>query len=175
MTLANITHGNSSLILMIFLAAAVANDIYSRRIPNSLVAITLVSGIALHAAYLGGDGLVTALTGSVVGLLIFIPFYAIGGLGAGDVKLLAAVGAFLGPWAIGLAGLTTLVVGGILGLSVLLWQRIGVVLAARFLSIPPAVLSDSKSESIPYSIAIAAGVLITIFNYETAMSLMFSA
>ncbi|HEY5624300.1 MAG TPA: A24 family peptidase, partial [Gammaproteobacteria bacterium] len=117
MEFANTTGGSASLILMIFLAAAVATDVHSRRIPNSLVTIMLLSGLSLHAAYLGWSGILTALTGVVVGFAILIPFYAFRALGAGDVKLLAASGAFLGGWGVAIAGAATLIVGGLLGIA----------------------------------------------------------
>jgi len=84
-------------------------------------------------------------------------------MGAGDVKLLAGVGSFLGPWGVALAGVFTLAFGGVLGLAVIFWQRIGMVLAARFLSIPPSVAVDIRAVKIPYSLAITAGTLAALY------------
>ena len=163
MNLDTITYGSSSLILLIFLAVAVATDIHRRRIPNVLVAIMLGCGIVLHMSFLGGSGALPAFGGVVTGFLILIPFYALGGLGAGDVKLLAGVGSFLGPWGVVLAGVFTLALGGVLGLAVIFWQRVGSVLAARFLSIHPSVPIETSAVKIPYSLAIAAGTLAALY------------
>ncbi len=174
MELMNATNGSSSLILMIFLLAAVATDIHSRRIPNVLVSIMLVCGLALHVAYLGGAGVLTALVGICVGFLILVPFYAFGALGAGDVKLLSSAGAFLGGWGVAVAGSTTLIIGGLLGLVVLFWQRVGAVLTARFFSVPSVLAATTDAVTIPYSIAIAAGSLLATYQFEAISSLLFN-
>ena len=174
MDLMNVTNGSSSAILMIFLAAATATDIHSRRIPNVLVLIMLVCGLLLHMAYLGGSGIVTALAGIFLGFAILVPFYAFGALGAGDVKLLAGAGAFLGGWGVAVAACATLIVGGLLGLAVIFWQRVGAVLTARYFSVPSALAATTDAVTIPYSIAIAAGSLVAIYQFEAITSLLLS-
>ena len=122
MNLDSMTNGSSSVILLMFLAVAVVTDIHQRRIPNVLVALMLGCGIVLNLSFLGVTGALSVLGGVVMGLLILIPVYALGGLGAGDVKLLVGVGSFLGPWGVLLAGVSTLVLGGVLGIAVIFWQ-----------------------------------------------------
>jgi prepilin peptidase CpaA len=156
----SITNGSSSVIVLLFLLVAVSMDLYRREIPNVLVALMLGCGIVLQASFLGTSGVLSALGGVLAGFMILIPFYALGGLGAGDVKLLASVGGFLGPWGVAVAGLATLLVGGVLGLIVILWQRVGTVLVARFFSIPPRERVDENEVKIPYSIAIAIGTVV---------------
>ena len=163
MNLDNLTYGSSSLILLIFLAVAIATDIHRNRIPDVLVAIMLGCGIALHCSFLGGAGALSALGGGVAAFLILIPFYAIGAFGAGDVKLLVGVGSFLGPWGVAVAGVSTLALGGLLGLAVIFWQRVGTVLAARYLSIPPSAPVETSVVKIPYSLAITAGTLVALY------------
>ncbi len=163
MILDKFTYRSSSLILLIFLAVAVATDLHLRRIPNILVAMMLSWGIVIHCSFLGSAGALSALAGIVAGFLILLPFYALGGLGAGDVKLLVGVGSFLGPWGVALAGVSTLVLGGVLGLAIILWQRVGTVMAARYLSIPPSVPVETSVVKIPYSIAITAGTLVALY------------
>jgi prepilin peptidase CpaA len=172
MNLDSMTNGSSSVILLIFLAVAVVTDIHRRRIPNVLVALMLGCGIVLNLSFLGVPGALSVLGGVVVGFLILIPFYALGGLGAGDVKLLVGVGSFLGPWGVLLAGVSTLVLGGVLGIAAIFWQRIGTVMAARSLSIPPSVPIEASAVRIPYSLAIAAGTLVVLYRHGAAMSLM---
>jgi prepilin peptidase CpaA len=160
-----ITYGSSSLILLSFLAVAVATDIHhQRRIPNVLVSVMIGCGIVSQMIFLGGAGAVSAIVGVIAGFLILIPFYALGGMGAGDVKLLAGVGSFLGPWGVAHAGVFTLAFGGVLALAVIFWQRVGMVLAARFLSIPPSVSVDIRAAKIPYSLAIAAGTFAALYG-----------
>jgi prepilin peptidase CpaA len=174
MDLMNATNGSSSLILMSFLAAAAASDIHSRRIPNVLVLIMLVCGSLLHMAYLGGTGILTSLAGILLGFVILIPFYAFGALGAGDVKLLSGAGAFLGGWGVAVAACATLIVGGLLGLVVIFWQRVGAVLTARFFSVPSTLAATTDAVTIPYSTALAAGSLLAIYQFEAITSLLFS-
>ncbi len=164
MNLDYIMYGSSSLILLSFLAVAVATDIHhQRRIPNVLVSVMVGCGIVSQISFSGGAGATLAVGGVLAGFLILIPFYSLGGMGAGDVKLLAGVGSFLGPWGVAHAGVFTLAFGGVLGLAVIFWQRIGMVLAARFLSIPPSVSVDIRAAKIPYSLAIAAGTLAALY------------
>ena len=77
--------------------AACVTDIHSRRIPNWLTFGAAAAAVVFHTVTRGGGGLVFATTGWFVGALImFLPF-ALRGLGGGDVKLVAALGAWLGP------------------------------------------------------------------------------
>ena len=144
-------------------------DLRTRRLPNPLT----LGGAAvalLHAAYItGAGGAVASISGWAVGLLLFLPFFALGGLGAGDVKLLAAVGAWLGPgpalwvalYAAMAGGVMAVVVGlatGYLGqalknVSFLMtfWQTVGLKPA------PELTLAGARGPRLPYALAIAAG------------------
>ena len=114
------------------LAWAVASDVRSRRIPNQLVLAGIVAGLALQATVtpgaglfsepFGALGLLKGAAGMVIGLLLLLPMYALGAMGAGDVKLMAMIGTFLGPLDIIGAGLSSLLAGGVLSLSVALVQ-----------------------------------------------------
>src|ERR1700712_3249894 len=77
-------------------ALGAAFDVKSRRIPNVLTLATFILGVALHLDLNGGRGLLSSLAGALVCGLIFLAFYLAGGMGAGDVKLMAAVGACAG-------------------------------------------------------------------------------
>jgi prepilin peptidase CpaA len=78
-------------------AAACATDLHSRRIPNWLTFGASAAAIAFHFATEGHAGVQQAMGGWVIGLALFMPMFLLGGMGAGDVKLLAALGAWLGP------------------------------------------------------------------------------
>ena len=91
------------------LLAAMGWDVKTHRIPNGLVATGLVLGL-LIAMLPGGLGLMPALYGGLVGLAVYLPLYFLRILGAGDVKLLAAVGVYVGfPNVMGVALLTALI------------------------------------------------------------------
>jgi prepilin peptidase CpaA len=98
--------------------AACATDLRSRRIPNVLTFGTAAAAL-IYAAVTGGwAGLGSAVVGWLIGAVVFIVPFALGGLGGGDVKLLAALGAWLGPVPALWVALYTGVAGGIMALVV---------------------------------------------------------
>jgi prepilin peptidase CpaA len=149
-------------LLLPFLAAAVTTDMLSRSIPNVLVILMLSCGVALQALSLTLGAVLWSLSGVLVGFSILVPFYAFGGMGAGDVKLLAALGSFLGPWGTFVAGLGTLLVGGALGLGVIGWRALRARSTSHALGLQ---LSDAEPLDLPYSVAIAAGAMIAVLQW----------
>lgn len=119
----------SVLCVLLFLAAR--HDVRTRRIPNHIVFLGALSGVALNtflpvgtgffSAPPGAVGFLASLSGAGLGLAILLPMYALGAMGAGDVKLMAMVGAFLGPEQILGTALLSLLAGGALALSVAVW------------------------------------------------------
>ncbi|HKU71448.1 MAG TPA: prepilin peptidase, partial [Burkholderiales bacterium] len=79
------------------LVAAAWHDVRSHRIPNVVVFSGAGIALALHALAPDGLGVASALCGLLVGLAAFLPLYLLGAAGAGDIKLMAMTGAFLGP------------------------------------------------------------------------------
>src|SRR3990172_2804139 len=110
-------------LLAIVLAVAVVVDLRRHRIPNALTLAAAVAALAVQLGHAGLAGLGDGVAGLGVGLAAFLPLYFFGGMGAGDVKLMAAVGAFLGCKLALLAAALTLMVGGVLGLALLLSCR----------------------------------------------------
>ncbi len=98
-------------------------DIRSRRIPNVLTGSMAAVGVALAAAGLSGISIGASLAGMVAGLLLMLPGYALGATGAGDVKLMAAVGAVIGIHVIVNAFLFTALAGGVLAIAVAVRRR----------------------------------------------------
>src|SRR5687768_14160642 len=98
--------------------AAAAIDLRTRRIPNAFTMPLAASGVLLAAAGWGTVGIGAALAGWAVGLLLMLPGYLIGATGGGDVKLFAAVGAFLGPSLMVPALIQTAIAGAVLALAV---------------------------------------------------------
>jgi prepilin peptidase CpaA len=150
------------LLLLPFLAIAVATDLQRRKIPNFLIAFMLGSGLILHAVLLGPAGLAASAAGVAVGFSILIPLYALGGMGAGDVKLLAAAGSLLGPWGALLAGIFTLLAGALLGLGSIVWRRAVIPLVAAHEYLPRVLGRVGTDRRLPYSLAIAAGTIASI-------------
>lgn len=151
-----------ALLLLPFLGAVVVSDLIDRSIPNLLIAVMLICGIAVHVAVQPdiGTALFFSLGGVAIGFLILVPFYALGGMGAGDVKLLAAVGSFIGPQGALLAGILTLGAGSILGLCVIAWRSLKMLELTR--SSGTSWVRRFKGVELPYSIAIFAGTLVTV-------------
>lgn len=158
----------AALVLSLLLVIACVSDIRARRIPNSLVAIVLVGGILATTAF---DpvvpGLLRALAGVGVGLAIWLPGWLLRMMGAGDVKLFAATGAWLGPVGAVNAAIVAAVLGGVLAL-VWLFIRRGSAGARQTLwatAVAPRTLVDARSdpkrmrELVPYSLALAGGVI----------------
>ena len=81
----------------LYVLAAAATDICARKIPNALTVTAAVAGLLFHATTSGWGGVLTSLGGFVIGFSLLLAPFALGGGGGGDVKLLAALGAWLGP------------------------------------------------------------------------------
>ena len=103
-------------------ALACATDLRGARIPNALTLSAIVAALTFHALAPAGVGLAAAGLGLLVGLLVFFPFFALGAMGAGDVKLMAALGAWLGWHAAINVALFGAVAGGVLAVVVALWH-----------------------------------------------------
>jgi len=147
-------------------------DIQSRRIPNYLTLFTALSGLGFHLGAHGWVGLGHGFLGLGVGLLLMLPFYLTGGLGAGDVKALAGLGAWVGPWGtlllfiyMGVAGLFLIIFylfrRGELKARVRHW---GVLLKKYLLFGQASPSSPSPPalapEGLPYAVAIACGMML---------------
>ncbi|HKO18814.1 MAG TPA: A24 family peptidase, partial [Acidobacteriaceae bacterium] len=92
-------------------------DIRDRRIPNRLTGPVLFLGIAAHACLSGWKGLADAMVAACLGGLVFLLFHFAGGMGAGDVKLMAATAAVVGSPSLGILLISTGLAGGLLALG----------------------------------------------------------
>jgi prepilin peptidase CpaA len=153
--------------LGIFLIAAVIEDFTRRRISNVLTVGAVLLALALHFVANGSEGLLSGLGGLAIGLGVFLPFFLLGGMGAGDVKAMAAAGAFLAPLPSLLAAGLSLIAGAMLGLAVLAWRN-GLVetfrswalyLIAAGRGLRPVLPSATGTQRFPYALAIALGTL----------------
>jgi len=171
MKLAYLTHDVSTLLLLLVLIIAAVTDLYHHRLPNPLTLGALLLALALQLYFLQGSGLLQGLAGAFTGLLLLLPFYLLGGMGAGDVKLMAAVGGFIGPLPVALAAAFSLICAGLYGLALITvkreWtptlQRYLVSLRNRHYLKPEP--DQAAAQRFPFALAIAAGTLLTLYWY----------
>jgi prepilin peptidase CpaA len=147
--------------------AAIVDDLARRQISNWISCSAFAAGLILQTVHAGWRGTGSALLGTVTGAAVFLVFYLLGGMGGGDVKLMAGFGAILGAKQLLEAALWTAGCGGLMAVVVIaasqlrqFWtgrQRIPVTEAS---ALGPQTLT--RRESIPYAPAIAAGVWLSL-------------
>lgn len=140
------------------MAMAAGYDVRFRRIPNVLVVTTFALGAACTVLTLGIRALgVRFLGGAATGLAIWLPFWAVGVMGAGDVKIFGAASAWLGPIAALGAAVWAALAGGVLGLAWLVVTR----------RHPNAATPDGTPPrariSVPYGLAMAVGLTLALW------------
>lgn len=150
-------------------------DMLQRRIPNKLVFTAAIVGSIVQLTLLGASGLLIALSGMAVGLAVLMPGYLMGTTGAGDVKLMAAIGIFLGPYNVLLAGFASIATGGVIALVFMAlsffstgsqapWQRYGLMLKTLFATGRPIYLTPVEGEvmgrKFPFAVSIAVGTTL---------------
>jgi len=98
---------------MIVSTIAAICDLYFNKIPNWLTFPAAVVAVVYHTALSGWGGFLFSLEGIILGTALLVPYYLLGGMGAGDVKLMGAAGGFLGPHGVLMAFLFTALTGGL--------------------------------------------------------------
>jgi prepilin peptidase CpaA len=156
--------------LLSLLGVATWTDLIDRRIPNGLSLGGAVFGLATHVYLFGVAGFGLALLGWGFCLACFLPLYRSGGLAAGDVKLMAMVGAFLGPVNGFVAVLLTLVAGALVASLCLAWgglsHRIAGLRWAGLAKVMNGPSTVQAVEKIPYAVAITLGAVATLLQPE---------
>jgi Flp pilus assembly protein protease CpaA len=155
----------------VFIAVCCAVDLRTRRIPNLISGSAMLLGLGLNLAYFGVAGLLASVTGLVVTMAVLFGPFALGGIGAGDVKMMGAVGALLGLQ-LTLMGLGIgAVVGGVIMIVHL--ARVGrlreklaatgdmVYAATVTRSVLPLKVSaaDQGAIALPYSVPLGLGIV----------------
>jgi prepilin peptidase CpaA len=159
-------------VLLCLVAQAAVTDLAVRKIPNVLVLSGLALALILHL--MAGPRWAPAthwLAGILAGFFLFLPLYLLRGMAAGDVKLMAMVGAFTGPWAACCIALLTCLFGGLMALGILvvsgrcrqgldnMWAMSKPVIL-RLLGVPLCRVPLAPGASVggmPYGVAIALG------------------
>ena len=167
-------HDLMNSVIGIFLALCLISDVTTRRIPNVLTVSGMILGITINAATSGFSGLTAATGGLLLAVaLLTIPF-ALGGIGGGDVKMMAAVGALVGPNALLASLLAGMLLGGLVAAGVL-WRRgrlaeklqlIGAMFRSALLtrSLDPLRAPEPTRETValPYSVPLGLGTALAL-------------
>ena len=151
-------------------------DVRYRRIPNAFVLATLISGLAINTIFGGLSGLLGSLGGCAFAFVLMFMLHVFGAMGAGDVKLFAAIGAVTGAHLVLPTFLVVVLTGGLLAIVSII--RAGMVMTTmhRVLQIfvgllpgwemPKFAVPSDRRYTIPYGVAITLGSIIstTIFR-----------
>jgi prepilin peptidase CpaA len=124
--------------------AATFDDLRRRAIANWINLAGLAAGLVYHTASRGLAGLAWSMGGAAVGFAVFLVFYCLGGMGAGDLKLSAAFGALLGPFGALLAALLAAPIGAVMAAACLVWHW--------------------RARAIPYAPAISLGAWLALLG-----------
>lgn len=154
------------------IVAAAWRDLRDRRIPNRLVFPGMLLALLLHVLLPSGGGLLFALQGLGLGLLLMLPLYVLRAAGAGDVKLVAMVGGFLGVRDLLGALFCIFIIGGLLAVAVAwkngVWRRtldnilslfLGVAIKLGTRQLPSLDALPAPAAKLPYGVAIALGTI----------------
>jgi prepilin peptidase CpaA len=161
-------------VLLVGLVAC-AFDLRWRRIPNALTFGAAAAALVFHTAMTGVSGLQTAAFGWLVGTALFLPFFLLGGMGGGDVKLLAAFGAWLGPRDAVWLAIYGSIAGGVLALGYSLSRgylstalnNIGALL--KYWSVvgprpmPTLTLEGGTAPRLAFAVPMLVGLMVTLW------------
>ncbi|MDH4559983.1 prepilin peptidase [Pseudomonas sp. BN411] len=164
-----IEHLASIPLLLGLLGLAVMVDLARHRIPNLLVLLGIGLGITGQIYSQGALGLGLSVLGMMIGLAAFLPLYALGGMAAGDVKLMAMAGTFLSPLDTTWAAAFSLMAGGLCGLTLVLVRgqlpktlgRYWLMFRLQTYVAPDA--GEVAGKPFPFAIAVLFGTLASVF------------
>ena len=151
-------------------------DVRFRRIPNAFVLATLVSGLLVNTIFAGVDGLLSSLGGCALAFGLMFVLHVFGAMGAGDVKLFAAIGSVIGSHLVLPTFMVVVITGGVLAVVTMLRARKVGITMYRVLqifigflpgwTIPRFTVPTDRRHTIPYGVAITLGSLISVFVFR---------
>ena len=146
-------------------------DVRFRRIPNAFVLATLMSGLIVNTVFAGVDGLLASLGGCALAFGLMFVLHVFGAMGAGDVKLFAAIGSVIGTQLVLPTFMVVVITGGVLAVLTMLHARTVGITMYRVLQIfigflpgwtvPRFTIPVDRRHTIPYGVAITFGSLIS--------------
>lgn len=162
--------------LAILVSVAAVADARNRTIPNSITVGGAAVGLILQTSIQGWSGLKLSLLGLGLGFLIFLPLFLLRGMGGGDVKLMAAIGAMSGPMNTFLIFVFTALIGGVFAVGLLILRggmgralgNLGHILAslvrlkAPHEERPELTIEDARAPKLPYALPMALGTLLLL-------------
>lgn len=170
---------NIIILLSVVLIAAAIFDLVVHKIPNLLTYPAMTAALIYYLIVMGWEGLLFSVKGLALGIILFIIPYLMGAMGAGDTKLMGAVGAILGAKGVFMTSVCTAIIGGFYAVFLLIFQpqyRKGIfrrpvtafksiILTGQYIAIPDA--EAGRQPKLYYGIAIALGTLAYILlNYS---------
>ncbi|HEX8477069.1 MAG TPA: prepilin peptidase [Telluria sp.] len=168
------------IVLLMMVTAAAMTDLARRRIPNILLLAGWVAALPLHLLSIQpGSALLGGLAGALCGLLVFLPLYLLRGMAAGDVKLMATVGLFVGPLEALQVAVIACCVGGAMAFAIILYtgrlghafSNVGDLLRPLWMRAlgMPAVAEPMRHPSVgnmPYGLAIAVATIVLLYMHH---------
>ena len=166
----------AEIVAVVIVLVACVWDVASSRIPNVLTFTAIALALTFHLTAPAGAGAAYVVLGLLAGLAVFFPMFALGAMGAGDVKLMAALGAWVGWKAIVFVALYTSLAGGALAIVVAMRRNYlrkalgNLKMLATYWwvegikPIPALTLEAKDSQRFPYALAIAAGLAVTLWQ-----------
>ncbi len=157
------------------MSCAAIIDVLTQKIPNWLTLPCMAAGLALNFFFFGLAGLLSGTEGLAVGFGLLFLVYRLGGMGAGDVKLLAAVGAFVGPQLVFYSFIWMALVGGVLAILLICYKNafaqtfrnLKLLLVGWFLKTHDQdanlTIRNQALLKLPYGVAIALGTILAVF------------
>ena len=155
--------------------AACVFDLRTRRIPNALTFGAALAGFLFHGLFFGISGFGLSVAGWAVGLALFLPLFLLRGMGGGDLKLLAALGAWVGPGTVIWVALWSSIAGGVFALALALargytkqafsnvWGLLSYWRVMGMRPNPALTLESAPKSRLPYALPMAAGLGLALW------------
>lgn len=167
-----------NIILLVPLAVIISYyDVRYRRIPNAFVLAALAGGVAINAIGAGLPGIAASFGGCALGFILMFMLHIFGAMGAGDVKLFAAIGAVIGADLVVPTFVVVILTGGLLAVVSIIRAGLWVTTMHRVLQIlvgmlpgwqmPKFAVPADRKHTIPYGVAITMGSILSIAIFRT--------